>query len=42
MKNLTHYLFSLGLVNIFVLDVFGILLGLLGVILGRMLASVLH
>jgi len=32
----------LGLANILVLDVVGILLGLLGVILGRMLASVLH
>ncbi|MDX1416351.1 MAG: fluoride efflux transporter CrcB [Candidatus Promineifilaceae bacterium] len=32
----------LGLLNVVVLDVFGILLGLLGVILGRMLASVLH
>jgi len=32
----------LGLANILVLDVVGLLLGLLGVILGRMLASVLH
>ncbi len=32
----------LGIINILVLDVLGILLGLLGVILGRMLASVLH
>lgn len=32
----------MGIINILAMDVLGILLGLLGVILGRMLASALH